>query len=68
MRSTTKEERAKEVLEAMAEMEDLVEVEDKLFATTVELLNTTHETIPILPLRVSTVSLMIILLKIAPFC
>ena len=67
MRSMTKEEWVEEVLEVMDEMEDLVEVEDKLFLTTTEHLDTMHETIPILPLHVSIVSLMIILLKNALF-
>ena len=52
----------------MAEMEDLVEVEAKLFVTTAEHLDTTHEIVPILPPHVSIVSLMIILLKIALLC
>ena len=64
----TKEEQVEEVLEDMEEMQDLVEVEDRLFVTTTELLETTHETVPILPLHVSIVSLMIILFKIALFC
>ena len=68
MRSMIKEERVKEVLEVVAEMEDLVEVEDILFFTTTEHLDTMHETVPILPLHVSIVNLMIILLKIALFC
>ena len=63
-----KEDRAEEVLEAMAEMEDLVEVEDILFITTTEHLDPMHDTVPILPLHVSIVSLMIILLKISLFC
>ena len=64
--STTKEERAEEVLEAMAELEDLVE--DKFFVMTAKLLDTTHETVPFLALHVSVASLMIILLKNALFC
>ena len=67
MRSMTREEQDEKVLEAMEEMEDLVEFEDRLFVTTAEHLDTTHETIPILPLHVSIVSLMIILLKISLF-
>ena len=68
MCSMTKEEWVEEVLEAMDKMEDLVEVEYKLFVTTAEHLNTMHETIPILPLHLSIVSLMIILLNISLFC
>ena len=68
MHSMMKEEPIKEVVEAVDEMEDLVEVEDKLFVTTAEHLDTTHETIPILPLHVSIVGLMIMLLKNALFC
>ena len=68
MRSMTKEKWVEEVLEAMAEMEDLVEVEDRLFVTTTKNLDTTHEIVPILPLHVSIVSIMIILLKISQFC
>ena len=67
-RSKTKEERAKEVLEAVAKVDDLVEVEDRLFATTSKNRDTTHETIPILLLHVSIASLTIILLKNALFC
>ena len=61
MRSKTKEEWVEEVLEVVAKMEDLVEVEDRLFVTTVEHLDTTHEIVPILPLHVSIISLTIIL-------
>ena len=68
LRSTIREEWVEEVLEAVAEIEDLVEVEDILFVTTAEHLDTTHETVLILPLHVSIVSFMIILLKIALFC
>ena len=57
-----------EALEDVEEMQDFVEVEDRLFVTTVEHLDTTHETIPIIPLHVSIVSLTIILLKNALFC
>ena len=42
MHNTTKEEWADEVLEAVAEMEDLVEVEDKLFVTNTKHLDTMH--------------------------
>ena len=62
--SMTKEEQVEEVLEVMVEMQDLVEVQDKLFVTTVELLDTTHEILLILPLHVSIVILMIILLSL----
>lgn len=61
LRSTTKEEWAEEVLEVVEEMKDLVEVEDKLFVTTMELLVTMYETIPTLPLHVSIVSITITL-------
>ena len=67
MRSMTKEEQAEEVLEAMAEMQDLVEVKDRLFVTSAEHPDTMHESIPILPLHVSIASLMIIILKNALF-
>ena len=67
MHSMTKEEWVEGVLEAMAEMEDLVEVEDRLFVTTAEHLDTTHETIPTLQLLVSIASLTIMLLKNALF-
>ena len=68
MRNTTKEERVEKVLEVMVEMEDLVEVEDKLFVTIAEHLDTTHETVPILPLHFSIVSFIIILFNIFLFC
>ena len=63
MRSMSKEEWAEEVLEVVSEMEDLVEVEDKLFVTTMEHLDTTHETVPTPPQYVSIASPMIMLLK-----
>ena len=62
-RSMTKEEWAEEVLEAVAEVEDLVEAVDRLFSTIVEHRDTTHDIVPILPLHVSIVGLMIMLLK-----
>ena len=65
---TTKEEWAKEVLEVVEEMQDLVEVEDRLFVTTVEHMDTTHEIVPIISLYVGIASLTIILLKNALFC
>ena len=67
MHSMTKEEWAEEVLEVVAEMEDLVEVEHKLFVTTTEHMDTTYEIVPIVPLHVRIINLMIILLKIALF-
>ena len=54
LRSTTKEEWV---------MEDLAEVADKLFATTVDNRDTMHETIPTPPLPVSIASPMTMLLK-----
>ena len=68
MRNMTKEEWVEEVLEAVAEMEDLVEVEDRLLVTIAEHRDTTHGTIPILPLHVSIVGLMIMLLNNSLFC
>ena len=68
LHSTTREERVKEVLEAVEEVEDLVEVDDKLFATIAEHRDTMHETVPTLPLHVSIVGLMIMLLKKVLFC
>ena len=62
-----KDERGEEVLEAMEEIQDLVEVEDILFVTTVEHRDTTHETVPIPSLHVIIASITIILLKNAYF-
>ena len=66
--SMTREEWVEEVLEAVEEVKDLVEVEDRLSTTTMDNRDITHETVPILPLHVSIVGLMIILLKITLFC
>ena len=66
-RSMTREEWVEEVLEVVAEMQDLVEVEEKLFVTTTKQMDTMQEIVPILPLHVSILSLMIIVLKNALF-
>ena len=59
----TKEERVVEALEAKEEVEDLAEATDKLFATTADNRDTTHETVPTPPLPISIASPMIMLLK-----
>ena len=61
LRSTTREEKVEESLEVMEEVEDLVEVVDILFATIVDNRDTTHETVPTLPLPISIASLTIII-------
>ena len=66
--STTREEWVEEVLEVVEEVEDLVEVEEKLFVTTMEHRDTMHETVPTIPIHVSIVGLTIMLLKNALFC
>ena len=63
LHSMTREDRVVEILEAEEEVEDLVEVADKLLATTTNNRDTMHETVPTPPLPVSTASLMIMLLK-----
>lgn len=63
MRSTTKEEQVKEVLEAMDEAEDMVEVVDRSFATIMDNKDTTHNTIPTLLELVNIADPLIMLLK-----
>ena len=48
LRSTTKEEKVMEALEVEEEEEDLVEVEDKSLATTMDNKDTMQETVPTL--------------------
>ena len=59
----TREEQVKEVLEVVDEVEDMVEVRDRLFATTTDNKGTMCEIIPIPLLLVSIASPMIVLLK-----
>ena len=61
--STTKAEWVTEALEAKEEVEDLVEVVDKLFATTTDNKDTMRETVPTPPLPVSIASPITMLLK-----
>lgn len=61
--SRTREEKVKEVLESMDEVEDSVEVTDILSSTIVEKIDTTHETVPTLPQPISIAILMTMLLK-----
>ena len=63
LHSTTKEERVVEALEVEEEVEDLVEVVDKLFATIADNRDTTRGTVPTPPLLVNIASPMIKLLK-----
>ena len=63
LRSTTKEERIMEALEVEEEVEDLVEATDKLFATTTNKRDITHEIAPTPPQNVSISSPMTMLLK-----
>ena len=63
LRNMTKEEKLTEALEVMEEVDNLVEVMDKLIATTMDSRDTTQETVPT-PLQcVSIASPMIMLLK-----
>ena len=52
-----------ETLEVVEEVEDLGEIADKLFSTTVDNRDTMHDTAPTPPLPISIVSPMIKLLK-----
>ena len=63
MCSTTKEEKVKEVSKSLDEVDDLVEVADRSFATIVENKDTTYGTVPIPLQLVSIVNPMIMLLK-----
>ena len=56
LHNTTREERVVEILEVKEEVEDLVKVEDNLYATTVDNKATMWETIQILLPPVSTIN------------
>lgn len=63
LHSTTKEEQVTEALEVAEEVEDLVEVADKSFATVADNRDTKQETVPTPPQYVSIACPMIMLLK-----